>query len=95
LISASEAYDYTLSIDNPVMSESSPNLSKNIFLPRCVTMLKVKKETKEWKEMKEWAEPKQVIEPKAYEGPELMDPYEQFSEAFDELESDWNGWSGE
>ena len=40
--SASEAYDYALSIDNPVMSESSPNLSKNIFLSRCVTMLKVK-----------------------------------------------------
>jgi hypothetical protein len=42
-------------------------------------MLKVKKE------IKEWAEPKQVMEPKAYEGPKLMDPYKQFSEAFDDL----------
>ena len=25
------------------------------------------------------------MEPKTYEGSELMDPYEQFSEAFDEL----------
>jgi Cu2+-exporting ATPase len=32
LISTSEAYDYALSIDNPVMSESSSNLSKNVFL---------------------------------------------------------------
>jgi hypothetical protein len=100
LISASEAYDYAFGIDNPIMSESTPSLSENVFLSRCITKLKGKekkewKEIKEWKEKKEWKEwyePKQVMESKqsmepkvAYEGPELTDPYEHFSGAFDEL----------
>jgi hypothetical protein len=79
LISAWEAYDYALAIDNPVMSESSPGLSEKLFLCRCLTTVKpikewkepkeIKewkeaKEIKEWKEPKEWLEPKQVMEPK-------------------------------
>jgi hypothetical protein len=84
LISAWEAYDYALSIDNPVMSESAPGLSNKIFLCRCSTTIKpikewkVIKEQKEWKEIKEpkeWFEPKQVMEPKqVFEPKQVMEP---------------------
>ena len=78
LISAWEAYDFALSIDNPVMSESSAGLSHNIYLCRCRTTLKP---FKEWKEVKEWKEikeakehlePKQVLEPKQALEPKLV-----------------------
>lgn len=65
LISAWEAYDYALHIDNPVMSESSPGLSENVYLCRCRTSLKLIKEwkePKEFKEIKEWKEPKELKE---------------------------------
>ena len=48
LISAWEAFDYALHIDNPVMNESSTDLSKNIFLSKCGIFLKLLKEYKEF-----------------------------------------------
>ena len=99
LISAWEAYDYAISIDNPVMSESSANISKNVYLCRCLTTVKRVKEWKVWKETKEFAEPKMVLEPKeimepkatlepkqTYEGPELRIPIEQLRVAYEELD---------
>ncbi len=78
LISAWEAYDYAISIDNPVISESSPGLSNKVYLSRCLTTIKPikeRKEIKEWKEIKEVAEPKQIIEPKqAMEPKQIMEP---------------------
>ena len=76
LISAWEAYDYALSIDNPVMSESSPNISENIFLCRCLTIKPVK-EIKEVKEFKEPKEEKEIKEPKEFkEVKEFKEPKE-------------------
>ena len=84
LISSREAYDFAIAIDNPVISESSANLSKKVYLCRCQTTLKRLKEWKEWKEWKElkeykepkeWHEPKVVFEPKlAYEPKAGMEP---------------------
>lgn len=78
LISSWEAYDYALSIDNPVLSESSVDLCKKLFLCRCRTSLKpIKewKEPKEWKEIKEWKEPKESLEPKqVFEPKQVLDP---------------------
>jgi hypothetical protein len=83
-ISAWEAYDFALSIDDPVMSESSAGLSHNVYLCRCLTTVKPVKEWKELKEYKEWKEvkepkeylePKQVFEPKRVTEPkQVMDP---------------------
>jgi hypothetical protein len=64
LISAWEAYDYAIAIDNPVMSESSVGLSNNVYLCRCRTTLKPMKEWKEFKEIKEFKEPKEIKEVK-------------------------------
>ena len=73
LISAAEAYDYALSIDDPVMDESPVGASDSLWLSRCRTDLKIKevKEFKEFKEIKEF-EPKQY-EPKQYE-PKAFEP---------------------
>ena len=90
LISAWEAYDYAINIDDPVMSESSPGLSENVYLCRCLTTVKMIKEWKEWKEPKEfkeykelkeiepkiYLEPKLAMEPKAYEGVDLIAQYQ-------------------
>jgi hypothetical protein len=77
LISAWEAYDYALSIDNPVMSESSSGLSNKVYLCRCLTTIKPLKEWKEIKELKETKEPKEVLEPKRiWEPKRLMEPKE-------------------
>jgi hypothetical protein len=95
LISSWEAYDYALSHDNPVLSESSPDLSEKVYLCRCLTTLKLIKEWKEFKEIKEpkeWLEPKQVLEPKqimepkhTLEGPDVQVPYEQLQWAYGQL----------
>jgi len=78
LISSWEAYDYALSVDNPVYQESSTNISENVFLSQCGYGIKLYKEhkefkefkePKEFKEFKEYYEPKQIFEPKQiYEG---------------------------
>jgi len=77
-ISAWEAYDFALSIDNPVMSESSSGLSHNVYLCRCRTTIKPIKEWKELKEHKEWKEikePKEYLEPKqVWEPKQVMEP---------------------
>lgn len=90
LISAWEAYDYALSIDNPVMSESSAGLSQNVYLCRCRTKakpLKEWKEPKEWAEVKELLEPKLVMEPKrALEGPQIQVPFEELREVYIEVD---------
>ena len=75
LISAWEAYDYSSLIDNPVMAESSPGLSDNVYLCRCSTAVKPSKEwkePKEAKELKEFHEPKEVFEPKQITEPKLF-----------------------
>jgi hypothetical protein len=82
LISAWEAYDYSIAIDNPVMSESSVNLSQKVFISRCITTIKILKEwkePKEWKEVKEWKEPKDLKEVKERKEPkEYLEPKEVF-----------------
>ncbi len=92
LISSWEAYDYAIAIDNPVMSESSPGLSRNVYLCRCRTTLKpVKewkehkeikepKEVKELKEPKEHFEPKQIFEPKMLKEPKQIVEGKEFAE---------------
>ncbi|MCJ7613983.1 hypothetical protein MUO71_04365 [Candidatus Bathyarchaeota archaeon] len=76
LISAWEAYDYSIAIDNPVMSESSVNLSQKVFISRCITTIKI---LKEWKEVKEWKEPKDLKEVKERKEPkEYLEPKEVF-----------------
>ena len=75
LISAWEAYDYAIAIDDPVMSESSPGLSRNVYLCRCRTTLKPIKEWKEHKEHKEIKEPKELKEPKEhFEPKQIFEP---------------------
>lgn len=99
LISAWEAYDYALSIDDPVTSESSAGLSNNVYLCRCLAQVKRLKEHKEWKEFKErkewkeikepkeYLEPKQIMEPKqVYEGPDFPGLYEDYRSHFAELD---------
>lgn len=62
-ISAWEAYDYALHIDNPVMSESSVDISKNVYLSKTtIKLFKESKEIKEIKEIKEFKEPKEIKE---------------------------------
>lgn len=73
-ISAWEAYDYAIAIDNPVMSESSAGLSNNVYLCRCLTTLKPIKEWKEHKEIKETKEIKEIKEPKELK--EVKEPKE-------------------
>lgn len=75
-ISAFEAFDYAIAIDNPVMDESSPDLSKNIFLSKCSTLVKHPKEFKEIKEKKEIKEPKELKEKKEYKEKELKEKKE-------------------
>jgi len=60
LISAFEAFDYAIAIDNPVMNESSTDLSKNVFLSKCEVTIKFLKELKE--HIKELKEPKEIKE---------------------------------
>jgi hypothetical protein len=53
--SAWEAFDYALHIDNPVMEESVPNISKNIFLSRCGYCIKpIKEYIKDFKPINEF-----------------------------------------
>jgi len=92
LISAWEAYDYALAIDNPMMSESSVGLSKNVYLCRCLTTVKFAKEWKIWGETKMLLEPKQIMETKmamepkqAYEGLEFRMPIEELRSVYEEL----------
>jgi hypothetical protein len=75
LISSWEAYDFALAIDNPVMDESSTDLSKAMFLSKCSTTLKPSKEFKEFKEFKEYKEPKEFKEFKEFKEPkEHLEP---------------------
>ncbi|MEN8225806.1 MAG: C13 family peptidase [Bacteroidota bacterium] len=79
LISSWEAYDYALSEDNPVISESSSNISESVFLSRCRSSVKHLKEIKEPKEFKEIKEPKEIKEfkePKEFK--EFKEPKEWF-----------------
>jgi hypothetical protein len=86
LISAAEAYDYALSADSPVMSESSPGLAANVYLCRCRTTAKRPKEWKTVLEHKE-LEPKLALEPKtALEGPLHEVPFEEFREVYSEVD---------
>ncbi|HRI09880.1 MAG TPA: hypothetical protein PKW35_18785 [Nannocystaceae bacterium] len=74
-ISAWEAYDYAIGIDDPVMSESSVGVSQSVYLS--ASTLKPLKEIKELKEVKEVKEiePKRVLDPKALREPKaLQDP---------------------
>lgn len=74
-ISAAEAYDYALGIDDPVMSESAVGVSQNVYLSAStIKPIKEIKEIKEHKEVKE-VEPKRVLEPKAIREPKaLLEP---------------------
>jgi hypothetical protein len=93
LVSAWEAYDYALAIDNPRMSESSLNLSRNVYLCRCKTTFKLRKEWKVWGEYKVAMEPKLAMEPKmamepkqGFEGLEYERPIEEMRSEFEELD---------
>ncbi|MCD4706545.1 MAG: hypothetical protein K8S62_02265 [Candidatus Sabulitectum sp.] len=83
LISSWEAYDYAIAIDNPVMDESSVDLSKSIFLSKCSTTVKLYKERKEFKEFKEYKEPKEF---KEYKEPKEFKEYKEFKEPKEYLE---------
>jgi hypothetical protein len=97
-ISAWEAYDYAQAIDNPTMTESSTNLSKNVYLCRCLTTVKHIKEWKIWGEYKTILEPKLIVEQKQAmepkmametkmgdEGLQYRAPIEQMVSAYEEL----------
>jgi len=60
LISAWEAFDFAYSIDNPVMDESSVDLSENVFLSQCE--LKGIEKLKEYDKMKEFDKIKEIKE---------------------------------
>ena len=79
LISAFEAFDYAIAIDNPVMNESSTNLSKNVFLSKCDVTIKFLKELKEPKEFKEFKEIKEY----AKEFKEIKEHIKEIPEAKD------------
>ena len=86
MISAWEAYDYCLSIDSPVISESSAGLANNLYLCRCQTTFKPMKEHKEFKEFKEHKEFKEFKEPKEFK--EFKEPkeFKEFKEPKEYLE---------
>lgn len=91
-ISAAEAYDYALSIDNPVMEESSAGISDEVWLSQCRKSSKLKeykefKEYKEYKEIKEHKEHKEVkefkeLEPKQFE-PKQFEPKQYEPKGFE------------
>jgi hypothetical protein len=70
LISAYEAFDYAIAIDNPVMDESSVDLSKDVFLHRCGIEMKLLKEdtdvVKPLSEVVEVKELRELIDVKRY-----------------------------
>ncbi len=77
-ISAWEAHDYAIAIDDPVMTESSTGASQHVYLSASsVKLVKEFKEIKEFKEVKELKEiePKRVLDPKHVMEPKrLLDP---------------------
>lgn len=77
MISAWEAYDYSLSIDSPVISESSVGQADNLYLSRCQTTLKPVKEFKEFKEYKEF---KEIKEFKEFKEPKEIKEIKEFKE---------------
>ncbi len=80
LISAWEAFDYAQHIDNPVMDESSADLSKNVFLSRCGRSIKLFKEYKEFKEIKEIEKYKDFKEFEKHKELEKQKDFEKFKD---------------